>query len=800
MPASVERSPSGRARRLPALAASLAFALHGLASSGLLLSFLVLPGRAAAEGPKLELGTWEVRVNTRTVDGAIFAARDPSGGLYVDEAALERWKVRLPRAPRAEIDGLAMLRIDAVPGTRHRVDERRQAIEIDFSPEQLAGSRFDARPVDRIPPAQAPHWGGFFNYSLFGYTSGGSTDAAGLFEAAVFGPQGTGLARFGANTATATGNTGRLVRLDTSWRRDEPGELRSLVLGDSISRPGFYGRPVRFGGIQYGKNFSLQPGFIVTPMLGLSGTAAVPSTVDVFVNNQRVLTQQVEPGPFTIDNVPAVSGSGDVQLVVRDAFGQQQVISQSFYASPTLLAPGLDDFAFSLGAQRRDYGLDSGDYGDAQAMALWRRGITRSLTLEGRAEADDSVRSAGVAADLMIGKLGIASAGAAASSGDAGSGSLWMAGFDHQARRYSFGLRGTFASAGFRQVGDDGTFTTPESSVTARAAVNLGSYGSMGLAFVSQRYHEPIRPSVDTGTVTWSTRVGRLANLSMSVSRVQSAENDTTLFTAVSIPLGRETIASAGAIQRLAGSGGGNRQNLALQKALPAFGEGWGYNLYASSDRRAEAGAMLATRIARIGAELADANGTTAARVSIEGGVGSVAGHTFLARPIVESFAVVSAGGVGGLEVLQENQPVGRTDERGLLVLTPLRSYAPNRVTIDPMSAPMDVSLGASTRQAVPMWRSGLLLEFDVKRGRSAIVRLLAPDGTPLPVSARVRNLGSGEALPVGLDGEVFVTALTDSGTRLAIEAGGKRCEVEVRPVGEDPVLELGPFPCRSGS
>jgi len=755
------------------------------------------PATPAAEP---QLGSYDVTLNTRTTGAPVLAARDAVGALWLDEAALREWKISLPGAERTRIDGLEMVRVDRVPGTRVEVDERKQAIALYLEPGLLAGTRFDLSPVDEKPVARAPRWGGFLNYSLFGYASRAESEAAGLFEAGVFGPQGTGLLSFGANTATLTGTTESLIRYDASWRRDEPGTMRSLVVGDSISRPGFYGRAVRFGGIQYGKNFSLQPGFVASPLLGLQGTAALPSTVDVFLNNQRIASQQVEPGPFTIDNVPAVSGSGTLQLVVRDAFGQERVISESFYGSPSLLAPGLDDYAFSIGAQRRNYGVESGDYGGAQAMALWRRGLSRALTVEARTEADETVASAGLAADMLLGSFGIASLGAAASSGDAGGGGLWMAGIDRQAGRYSVGVRGTFSTEGFRQVGDSPDFTTAERSIAARGSVNLGAWGSIGAAAVSQRYHEPSRPAIDTGTVTWSGRLGKLASLSMSLNRSIGARDDTRLFAAISVPLGNRTSLSAGAVEKLSGTPDASRQTVTLNRSLPAYGQGVGYRLYADTDRRSEAGASLATRSAVFRGEVADLAGTSAARASVEGAVATVGGHTFLARPIADSFAVVSTGGVPGIGVQQENQPAGRTDTQGRLVLTPLRAYIPNKVSLDALSAPMGVAIGRSTQVVVPAWRSGVYLEFDVRRGRSALVSLLTADGSPLPTSAKVTDTASGQLLPVGLNGEIFLTGLPDAGTRVRIEIEGGGCEIHVRPEGDDPVLELGPFRCRTGA
>ena len=130
-----------------------------------------------------------------------------------------------------------------------------------------------------------------------------------------------------------------LARLDTTWTRDFPDQLATLRLGDSISTPGAWGRAVRFGGVQYGTNFSTQPSLVTTPLLAAQGEALVPSTVDVFVNGRQVASAAVPPGPFAIDNVPALTGSGQLQVVVTDVLGRQQVLSQPYYSGMALLRP-----------------------------------------------------------------------------------------------------------------------------------------------------------------------------------------------------------------------------------------------------------------------------------------------------------------------------------------------------------------------------------------------------------------------------------------------------------------------------
>ena len=50
-------------------------------------------------------------------------------------------------------------------------------------------------------------------------------------------------------------------------------------------------------------------------------------------------------------------------MTVTNAMGQQVNVTQAFYASPSLLAPGLQTFGVQAGLVRRNWGSVSNDYG-----------------------------------------------------------------------------------------------------------------------------------------------------------------------------------------------------------------------------------------------------------------------------------------------------------------------------------------------------------------------------------------------------------------------------------------------------
>src|ERR1035437_8993641 len=135
------------------------------------------------------------------------------------------------------------------------------------------------------------------------------------------------------------------------------------------------------------RNFALRPDLVALPLPTVSGSAAVPSTVDVYVNNLKTLSQQVPAGPFQVTNVPVLSGGGTAPVVGRDAAGHQTQTSLPFYTTPKLLREGFMDFSVEAGLPRVQYGTASNSYlNDPVGSASLRGGLTDWLTVEAHSE------------------------------------------------------------------------------------------------------------------------------------------------------------------------------------------------------------------------------------------------------------------------------------------------------------------------------------------------------------------------------------------------------------------------------
>jgi outer membrane usher protein len=747
----------------------------------------VLPAAPTADEELL----LQVDVNAQGLEDTVLVLRAPDGKIAVPVDNLDRWRLRRPTTSPRFHAGTPYYALDAIVGVTYVYDAARQRLRITAPPSAFAGSQFvNAQLAYPAPTVSQP--GGFLNYNLFASHGSGSSQYAGQFEAGIFSAYGVLVSNQLVQDSDGIRKT---VRLDTTWTTDFPQKLTTLRIGDAINVPGAWGRAVRFGGVQYSTNFATQPGYITFPSIASSGQAALPSTVDVFVNNALVAQKTVPPGPFSITNIPTVNGSGNVRLVVRDLFGREQIISQPFYASVNLLKGGLENFSYEIGAERNNFGTESSDYGHAVATATYRRGLTDQLTGEIRGEASRDLGVAGVAASYLIEDIGVASATAVGSASDAGTGALGGAGFQRQTGNLSILAQAQWSTSAFRQIG-----VTPDSPVplrqwSASAGYQFDRFGSANLTYVAQDFRT--KENVHIASAAYSIGIGSWAFLGLTAAKIFGEHGSVQLGATLTIPLSDRTIAAAGynAVRRSA-QGNSTDASLTLQRSVPV-GEGYGYRLVAHSLRnQIEADGIWQNNYGTYEVDLTRFEGSNAARVSVAGGLGYVGGHAFASRQIIDSFGVVRVADYEGVGILQDNQPVGRTDADGYAVLPLLRAFDINRISIEERDLPMDAQVDKLKMEAVPFFRSGLLLDFPVRRSHGATLYIRLDDGRPIPSGAIVRVVGRDEEFPVALEGEAYLTGLEDH-NHLRTTWKGRSCDLEVDfPRTADPLPNLGTFVC----
>ena len=489
--------------------------------------------------------------------------------LYARKADIQEWRMHVPDVAPLVFDGIKFYPLDDIPGVTYRIDNATQTLYI-TSP---AGA-FQSTIVDGFfrasPKPQKTPWGGFLNYDFLGTHASGQTHVDGLFELGLFNDWGVGTSNFLDQNMTHAGS--HLIRLDTAWRHDDPGDMTTLTIGDSITRGGQTGLDVRIGGVQYGTNFSTQPYFVTFPMPGLSGNAAVPSTVDLYVNSVLKSTQQVPSGPFTVPAVPVVTGPGQVTLVVRNALGQQQVITTSFYASSSLLKQGLNDYSFSVGKLRENYGLDSNDYRNFMATGLFRHGFTQHFTGEVYGEFSNLVNDVSLGATLANTSTGAINTAVAVSHSQLGSGVLGRFGLQRQWESFSLGGNIQLASPRFTEVGYNGLpAPRKQNAVTAGEAFGRG-LGSVYASYMDQE--SPLFGRTRLLTAGYSVNAFNKGFFNLSAFHALGGSSNNGFSLSFTMSFGARTSLSTGVNEQ-----NGNTLGYAqLQRSLPA-GTGSGYRI-----------------------------------------------------------------------------------------------------------------------------------------------------------------------------------------------------------------------------
>lgn len=731
----------------------------------------------------------EISINGEPTGEAVLVIRDAAGGMFVPEPALRAWRLGSSGGRAIEWDGQRYIALADLAGLTADLDEETQTLSLTAVPELFEAStlRFEEGTAPMTPSG----WGGFLNYEFLGQYADGETILNTVAELGAFNGFGVGLASFIGGWSSEKFD---FTRLETNWTVDDPRRMRSLRLGDSISRGGVGGAPLRFGGVQFGRNFAVRPGFLTFPTPSLGGGAAVPSVVDVYVNNTLRDTRKIAPGPFRVLDIPVVTGTGEVQLIVRDLLGRETVISQSYYAAPQLLRNGLQDYSYEIGFLREGFGRESNSYGGFLVSGTHRYGFSDYLTGEVHLAATKDVQTAGAAADLLLGDIGLVSAAAASSNSDRGIGGLLRLGFERRTLGFSLGGAAEFTTEDYAVTGLADGRRSPASTVQLFMGLPTG-FGSLGASYL--RRDGRGEPDAELLSANASVRLGALGALHLAGRKSFTGERETAVELFLTLPIRRRTSASASLQHR----GGDVLATAAIQKN-PLAGEGIGYRVSAATGdvNRVNGRLSYQADFGNYDAELSWTDRKMGVRVVAGGSIGTVGGSVFAARKLTQSFAAVRVGNYDNVRVYADNQPVGRTNKKGVVIVPRLRPYEKNIIRLEVADLPIDAQLAGAEQAVRPYNRSGIEVRFDVKPAGGALLELFSADGEPLPAGAMVRLAGGAEEFVIAPGGQVYLTGLK-ARNEAEVSLGEKNCKFSFHlPKTDDPQPRLGPYTCELGA
>jgi outer membrane usher protein len=713
----------------------------------------------------------------------------PGGPLYVGESDLKAWGITADRLSLLSFSGARWLCAEQI-ALSYRLDQTQLTLALDFPPELFGGSTTSLRMDDRLPVTSAR--GGFLNYDLrYDHTAGVSSVGAN-WEVGAF-------ARLGLFTSSFfSGNNDRgTIRLDTALRRDDPERITSAIAGDTITRPGSYGAAVRMGGLQYQRNFGTAPLLITYPQADVAGTAVVPSTVDIYINNAKAYSTPIKPGPFSVQNLPVPVGAGNVQVVVRDVFGKESTAVVPYVRYDSMLKQGLQDFSYEAGFLRRNYAVESSDYGDWAAVATHRYGVTNWLTLEGHGEVMADRGNLGGVVQVTMPVLGLVGVGGAVSTGD-GTGKLGKVFFQRNERNWSVGAAAQQQSQNYLDVasepGQIRTLGTRQVSGSARVT-DRNWLNVLGLRTYDQT------GTFDTATLGWSFSLTRSATLTANLSRFSGSQQPTNNVFSImlALPLGERDYATISAERRSNPSETNALLNVS-RNLLET--DSFGYRVLAgqqSDAKRLELGAFWRTGVGEFGVEAADSFDVRATRAYARGSVAAVGGEWRISRYLDQSFAMVKVADFPDVRVYANSQPVGKTDSSGVAVIPRLSGFLPNTITFEAEDIPLDGSFGENAKQVKIANRMGVLVDMGVLRRLSATLTLTEASGRPVPAGASARVGETEEEFPVARRGRVYVSGLERGKLNvLNVRISERACRATVElPAEFASGSTLGSFTCQ---
>lgn len=797
--------PLRAARRALAACAAL-----GLAQIG------AIPAQAS-EGRALQLEVFVNGTSTQLVGAFI---EQPDGQLAATHKELKEVGLKPPAGSE---DDLVVL--DQLPGLVYRYDEPRQRLDVTVPDESRMPHVVDAR--GEAPPAGKPQagFGGVLNYVLHGAGSQGAasdpilSSASAQIDARLLTPFGylqqTGI------LGTALTRDVNALRLDTTFVASDPETATTYRAGDIISRGPLWARPIRMGGLQIERNFALRPDLVTAPLPSVAGSAAVPSTVDVFVDNLRTFSRDIPAGPYSITNLPTLSGAGTARVVLRDAAGRTVETSLPFFTAPHLLRQGLLDFSVQAGLPRMSYAVESNAYAAQPVGSLSARyGLTDWLTLEAHGEGAAGLYNGGAGIITNAGGFGVLSLAGRASSFEGAQGFQAYAAFETRLLGFTVSLssqrnigafedlasitsrlskfdalswQGSTVLDGFAPQTGTRNLHPPRAVDRVSLGVPAFDRASIGLSFVN--VERELGDHSQLAAISYSQTFGLGIAASVNAFADLSNRKDAGIFVGLSMPLGEVGQASLGGTSNR--SGAYLTADASRPLGLQPGDYGWRVRHLEGRDQSySTAAASYRSQIGRV--EVVAEQFGRGGRVSAEaeGGIAVTGAGLFLSGRIDDAFAVVDVG-APNVEVFHDNRFVGRTGLGGQLLVPDLRSFQPSRIAIDPSSLPLDAHIAGTSEVVVPAEKAGVRLDFGVRaHDDAAVVILQDGEGKPLRPGSRIRLEGGSEPFVVGYDGRAFLRQLKTSNS-VIVESGAGEClanfDFSPRP-GEQVVI--GPVLC----
>ncbi len=755
-----------------------------------------------------------ISINSNTSEDLFSVKQSKDEKLYIRSSDLKALRLKMDE----HIPDSQWVCINELKGIQFKYLENEQSLNLQVPASMLSDYSVDltGQPTTntnllKMKPLNAA----ILNYSMYHTITNDesifSGSAEGIFNSAL-GNFSSGILYNGSNENSYSHE--KWVRLESKWQYVDPEKVRIYTLGDFISNSSDWGSSVRLAGLQWSSAYTQRGDIVTSALPQFSGSAALPSTLDLYVNQQKIYSGLVPSGPFDVKQLPFISGN-EVTLVTTDATGQQTITKKPYYFSSKILAKGINEFSVDVGVPRYNYGLYSNDYDDATfASGAIRYGYSNSLTLSGGAEAStDGLSNVGTGFAKNLFGVGVINADIAASQYKDENGYSALVGLEGRISKnisFNTSYRKVFDNyfdlarvSQIRYLKDNQITSEPQNYLNYSALAD-----EIIRAGINYNFYPGYSIYVGYNQIKYSDNSYKLlsANLSGSLNKnwgfYSSAYKDYENHKDYGIYFALRYTPSTrvNAISSVSSDSGRltYRQEVFVLSEPQVGSFGWGGYVERNQDThdnnasvygsyRARA-AYLTGRYNRIG-------DNDQVALSATGSLVAAAGRIFAANEIGEGYAVVTNAGPQS-QILNGGINLGTTDKSGRFLIPSLMPYRENHIYLDPSYLPLNWNVKSTDQKTVVGYRQGTLVDFGAHQVISGLVRVVDKNNSPLLPGYSVRINGQQDAV-VGYDGEVFIPNLLQQNKLEVDLLDHGSCQVDFTyNSNQYSTKKLGPYIC----
>ncbi|ASC71338.1 Outer membrane usher protein YehB [Halomicronema hongdechloris C2206] len=522
-----------------------------------------------------------------------------------------------------------------------------------------------------------------------------------------------------------------------AWRRgnlslvhDDISQAIRYRLGDLSLPTRGYQSSIPMGGITVARNFSLQPFRVTRPISRFEFFLERPATIEAFVNGRLVQTLRLDAGPQDVRNLPLNAGINDVQLVITDDVGQVQRLDFATGVSGGLLAPGVQQFAYSLGMPSEQVGVSRRYDASKSVLTLSHRvGATDKLTLGGYFQGDLEQQLLGLEGTWAT-AIGNWTWDAAASRHNTFGWDVAMRVFYDLLRRGASSTDQRTLRLGLEYRGGDFITIGTETPSNPNRLDMTAAYSQLILGDVRATLSGQYQLNRDDASDAYDIRLvlakplGRGLNLTLNGSYGMDRNGDriqqVNIGLTASLPRQRQTITSTTTLDQAGVPTSRLNWNYSSPRSLDGISTSLGTVLNAS-----DIGITSQTRYSGYRASLTLDNTVamprgvanrpleTTSRLTWGTAFVMADGIIGWSRPIDNSFAIVTRQGTADDQLIRVNPSVtgeqGRADGIGPAVV-PIQPYSLTTLSLDAPDLPVGYDLGESSYTLLPSYRSGTVI------------------------------------------------------------------------------------------